>query len=175
MKAKDYTGQKFGKLTAIKFTNKHHITNGNNKKRMWLFECECGKQIERMIEKVTRGLIKSCGCLLSTRTPLESVQHQVFIECYNDSNLTEKEFIYLSQLNCWYCNCPPSNKRFHRNKETYFLYNGLDRIDNTRGHDVDNVVPCCFDCNQLKSNSTILSFLKKISTIYHNRINYEIK
>jgi hypothetical protein len=29
---------------------------------------------------------------------------------------------------------------------------GLDRMDNTRGYEPDNVVPCCKNCNVLKSN-----------------------
>lgn len=27
---------------------------------------------------------------------------------------------------------------------------GLDRLDNTRGYEPDNVVPCCGDCNMLR-------------------------
>ena len=30
---------------------------------------------------------------------------------------------------------------------------GLDRIDNSKGHSIDNVVPCCYDCNIARSNN----------------------
>lgn len=30
---------------------------------------------------------------------------------------------------------------------------GLDRIDNTQGHSINNVVPCCYDCNIARSNN----------------------
>lgn len=30
---------------------------------------------------------------------------------------------------------------------------GLDRIDNTRGHELDNVVPCCYECNCARMNN----------------------
>ena len=30
---------------------------------------------------------------------------------------------------------------------------GLDRIDNTKGHNKDNVVPCCYECNCARNNN----------------------
>lgn len=30
---------------------------------------------------------------------------------------------------------------------------GCDRIDNLKGHSIDNVVPCCFICNTARSNN----------------------
>jgi hypothetical protein len=29
---------------------------------------------------------------------------------------------------------------------------GLDRLDNSKGYDLDNVVPCCGDCNRLRGD-----------------------
>lgn len=53
----DITGQKHGRLTAIKLD---HI-QGNH--HYWLFKCDCGKF--KVIEKTnaTKGTCKSCGCL----------------------------------------------------------------------------------------------------------------
>lgn len=57
IKIKDLTGQKFGKLTAIKYD---HERNG---KIYWLCECECGNTHIVMDSNLTSGKIKSCGCL----------------------------------------------------------------------------------------------------------------
>lgn len=29
---------------------------------------------------------------------------------------------------------------------------GCDRIDNSKGYTIDNVIPCCGDCNRIRSN-----------------------
>jgi hypothetical protein len=57
--AKDLTGMKFGKLTAIRLIRKI------NYKHFWLFRCDCGK--EKILDKGTvvpsSAQTKSCGCL----------------------------------------------------------------------------------------------------------------
>ncbi len=53
----DYIGQKFNKLTAIKFD---HMNNWGS--QYWLFKCDCGKEKVIMLSSVKRGDIKSCGC-----------------------------------------------------------------------------------------------------------------
>lgn len=55
----DLTGQKFNKLTAIKY-------DSNEK---WLFECECGKQVVKKGSDVKRGKILSCSKLCTTGNP----------------------------------------------------------------------------------------------------------
>ena len=36
---------------------------------------------------------------------------------------------------------------------------GLDRVDNSRGYQADNVVPCCADCNYMKGQMSQEAFL----------------
>lgn len=170
-KAINYTGKIFNRLTAIKFTEKYTSTSGGNKKRIWLFQCSCGKLCEKVMEKVVKKHVQSCGCLKSTRSPQEVVQHAVYQDSYQDGNLTPEQFLHLSQQPCWWCNSPPSNTRYHRyDKSISFTYNGLDRIDPNNKHDDDNVVPCCWDCNEMRKKRTIPNFLMKIQAIYNNRI-----
>ncbi len=54
---KDITGQKFNRLTAIKFTHK------KNKIFYWEFKCDCGNTKIIRSTAVTTGHTKSCGCL----------------------------------------------------------------------------------------------------------------
>ena len=171
-KAYDYTGQIFGRLTAVSYTGKH--TNGKNKKRIWLFQCECGKQCEKPIEKAVRGWTKSCGCLISTRSSLEQLQHSVFSGYYQDGGLTEDEFKTLSRRPCWVCGglvSETGSVRTHRTKrDVSWKYHGLDRIDNNLPHSRNNVLPCCWDCNEWRKDRTIPQFIEKIQAAYNNLV-----
>jgi hypothetical protein len=56
---KDYSGNKWGRLTAIKFSHIH------NRRYFWEFKCVCGESVIKKIEKVVSGNTRSCGCLRS--------------------------------------------------------------------------------------------------------------
>lgn len=46
-------------------------------------------------------------------------------------------------------------------------FNGLDRVNNSKGYTVNNVVSCCTRCNQAKNTMTIKEFKKHINEIYN--------
>lgn len=58
-KAKGLTGKIFGKLTALKPTNKRV-----NRKVVWICECECGGYKEVASDQLVAGRTQSCGCLI---------------------------------------------------------------------------------------------------------------
>ena len=53
----DITGQRFGRLTAIKRTG---TRSGHS---LWLCECDCGNTVEVSANSLKRGRTRSCGCL----------------------------------------------------------------------------------------------------------------
>lgn len=66
-------------------------------------------------------------------------------------NLTTEMCFSLTQQPCIHCGRPPHNvakpaSRYAKD----FVYTGIDRVDNTRGYEPDNVEPCCFMCNRAK-------------------------
>lgn len=42
---------------------------------------------------------------------------------------------------------------------------GMDRIDNNKGHYMENVVPCCSTCNKVKNNIFTVEEMKRIGKI----------
>jgi len=68
-------------------------------------------------------------------------------------NLSFLEFMKLWQKNCHYCN-----------SEIKTI--GLDRIDNTKGYTVNNIVSCCTYCNKMKLDRTTEQFIQHVEKIY---------
>lgn len=55
-------------------------------------------------------------------------------------------FHALTSSPCYYCDKPPSQHT------RGYLYSGLDRMNPKQGYFKENVLPCCGECNRLKSN-----------------------
>lgn len=56
---RDITGERFGKLTAIRPTGERSGRGG----LMWLCRCDCGKEVCASLNQLISGNKKSCGCL----------------------------------------------------------------------------------------------------------------
>lgn len=176
-KFKDLTGKIFGRLTVLKLD--HRDEKGNLR---YLCHCECGKEKTIMSSSLSKGLTISCGCyrieqvsksgkLRRTNGVLMSAK-QMWKNSYTDGCSFET-FIKLSQEPCFYCGSPPSNK-FNQYinssgkikqkiseewaDQSWFLYNGLDRIDSTLPHIETNIVPCCKICNYAKRSLSLNEF-----------------
>lgn len=57
-RARDFSGQKFGKLTAIK-----PIEYNRHKQIVWHCQCDCGNTKDAVGSEIAKGNIRSCGCL----------------------------------------------------------------------------------------------------------------
>ena len=91
-KALDLTGQKFGKLTALK------KVPSRNKKTYWLCECECGTQKEIQTSHLTSGFIKSCGCLCL----IETKTREKFEYCLHCGNKLGRHQYKFCSKECFY-------------------------------------------------------------------------
>jgi hypothetical protein len=82
--------------------------------------------------------------------------------------LTTEEFYNLTQSDCYLCGIPPSKSFQHEHRDlgrkSYppFIYNGIDRIDSTKGYCPSNVEPCCWLCNSMKKTMKLRDFKRHI-------------
>lgn len=90
-----------------------------------------------------------------------------------------EEFRFLCQQNCFYCDSTPSNLITYRGQNSftfrYFMYSGLDRINNDVGYTRQNVVPCCIICNRAKNSMPFKDFIDWLNrlTNYRQRMTNE--
>jgi hypothetical protein len=72
-----------------------------------------------------------------------------------DWNLSDKEFFSFWQKPCFYCN-----------EEISTI--GIDRIDSLLPYNIDNIVPCCYQCNIIKMDYSLEEFKIRVMKIYNN-------
>ncbi len=67
------------------------------------------------------------------------------------------DYVQLISQSCFYCNDKLNSRGI-----------GLDRLDSLKGYCLENVVPCCAECNYMKQESTVEDFKKQIVKIAKN-------
>ena len=142
------------------------------------YKCNfCGKESSMRMDQFKIAV--SCGCkkgkwnnfdkitpwkrLYKTYTRNAKTRNMEF-------NLEFSEFISICSSNCFYCNQTPSQLQSSSSKKdkvgaNQVLYNGIDRLDNSKGYESNNVVSCCGVCNFMKRNLTCQEFINKALAI----------
>lgn len=165
---KDILGQKFGLLTVIA-KKKLQGRRGT----FWVCKCDCGTECIAYGGHLRGGTRKSCGCLQYLNINPTGV-NRLMAYYKRKSSLKAREFSlgfeqfsYLISSRCAYCGIEPSQilKRL-KTDNIQIIYNGIDRVDSSKGYFFDNCVPCCRICNQAKSILTVEQFKDHIKRIY---------
>lgn len=82
------------------------------------------------------------------------------------------EFKAITSSNCHYCGQVPKQIASKQTTNGAYLYNGIDRVDNSLGYTLDNCVPCCKFCNRAKDTLTKEEFINKIESIWKHCKEY---
>ena len=180
-KARDLTGLKFGNLTALAPTT----ARSGSKAIMWLCRCDCGKEKQISSVKLNAGETKSCGCQKYKRKPRlskgESGLNSLWIKYKGAAkkrnysfDLTKAEFKKLTSSNCFYCGVLPHRiqvgSKGNAKEHGLYKFNGIDRLDNSKGYTKDNCVTCCKVCNYAKGQQSLEEFKSWIEQVYENFI-----
>lgn len=78
-------------------------------------------------------------------------------------SLSQQEFQDLIESDCFYCGSPPNNE------SKGATYQGIDRIDSSKGYIPGNVVPCCKMCNWGKNILSQQEFFDHILKIVEHQ------
>jgi len=175
----DLLGKVFGRLTVDSLVK-------TERRSIWLCKCSCGKELLVNTSSLTSGHTKSCGCykndqiykaMQARKLPNNEAGFNRVYQEYRVKNaerrdlpfeLTKELFRELTQKPCHYCGVA------HSKNQQGFLYNGIDRVDNTKGYVIGNVVPCCFTCNISKARMTseeFFSWIERVHAYQHRQID----
>jgi hypothetical protein len=161
----DLTGRTFGRLVVVSLGVATRKASTGARIIRWNCKCECGNEaLQVAAASLTNGRSRSCGCLRlescrskkirkHTKSVFDYVKMHYECGAYSRKlsfTLSDDNFMSLITGPCYFCGAPPLKANPHgRDRET-FRYNGVDRLDNSRGYEWDNCVSCCTTCNRMK-------------------------
>lgn len=179
MKFIDLTGIRFGRLSVIeKAERPKHVKSTS---QYWLCKCDCGNEKIINSHGLMTGNTTSCGCYnkekikkaLSYDNRNIPYINRIFCEYKKHSEkrnisfkISKKRFIELIESPCFYCGKEKSNTSRRSHCEEKYSYNGIDRIDSSKGYIEENIVPCCKICNKAKLAMPRNEFLIWIKDVY---------
>lgn len=190
--SKKWEGMRFNYLVAVS-----PIVSRERKKRsIWLFRCDCGAQVEKLLSNVVHGGTKSCGCMKSelirkNRTVADNAT--VFRNAYNchldcaqrrgyESNLSAEQYIAIIKQPCHYCGAISSRKKVSKSKDllpldriTRVSSNSADRVNNEPFYDLNNTVPCCFVCQKMKGSLSMSAFVTQSQAVANYSLHKRLK
>lgn len=194
-RCRDYTGVRFGKLLVTECLVK---SQGDiNSRGLWKCICDCGNEVTVKGESLKSRGRNSCGCLRSIAAQRVCIKRRKYDTFTSNKQykghvrrcttigftpLPKEQWLAIVTQPCYYCgemdtrnginNTYLNMKGVSLKAEEVHLYaieiNGIDRVDNNRGYELDNCVSCCTICNTMKMNYTQEDFFRKIKLI-HNR------
>ncbi len=134
--------------------------------------CDCGTDKEIPLKCVIRNITKSCGCIIKKHLYIRGstiLRDRYKKKCEYRGlkfELELSEFEYLISQPCYYCGIKDSCQLNRRH--VIVKYNGIDRIDNSKGYNYDNCITCCVHCNVAKSTMTLNEFKSWIKRVYNH-------
>ena len=169
----DLTGKVFGRLTAK--VSLPMIGRG----RYWDCLCKCGTHVTVSARELVILRTRSCGCLQRDTlralrilpTGVASLNNLILVYRRHARarsllwGLTKQQAQGLFDGKCSYCGIAPMQVLNTPTNGNY-IYNGIDRVDNSKGYEDGNVVSCCGTCNRAKMAMPLSDFLNWICRVY---------
>lgn len=169
----DRTGIAYGGLTVVGMSRVEYDPDDRRNVYHWKCSCFCGRETE-VIGSNLNKLPISCGCVAyGKRSPdsfFRRLKERVIAGARKrgfDYSLSDEELRMIVKKDCYYCGAAPTLKECYKRtgKDGQFPFNGVDRADSSRGYISGNCVPCCPQCNWMKSDMSDKEFLAHIERI----------
>lgn len=109
MKAKDETGNRYGRLTVL-HRDTEWDTIKTNKSIKWICQCDCGNITSVYINSLRSGHTKSCGCLSKEKTIERNHQKVENLTGQQFGRLTVIEKVIINNKTKWKCKCLCGNE-----------------------------------------------------------------
>lgn len=177
---RDISNQKFGRLNVTSIYERRRNSKGKVE-IYWLCKCDCGNEKYLLTSSLTSkaNCTESCGCIRKegkNRLSNEVYNTNAIFNRYRYAAKRRNIYFKLSKIeisklitsNCFYCDSEPKTINSYDRKRT-LTYNGIDRVDNSKGYEISNCVACCFNCNSAKRDLTNIDFKNWIKKLFNHQ------
>lgn len=161
-------GQRFGKWEVVSLTESPYQ---NTKHTFYECKCECGRvaKIKASVLKCGRST-KGCVFCKTQKSKGLSAFNRLYRNYKRQAlsrnlewDLTEDQFREITSSNCHYTGLPPSS--IMKTVNGQYVYNGIDRLYNNEGYNINNCVACTGEINRMKSNLSYSQFIELCSLV----------
>jgi len=140
--------------------------SGNNRRRTCGYSCPLTRPDKKGFRDHSHKELGSAalGYLCANYRHWAKTRNKVF-------GLTNEQARELFIQDCYYCGRPPQKVTTTAWGDE-FKHNGIDRIDNSKGYELDNCVTCCYLCNLSKhtdSKQEFITWIKRLQE-YKNAV-----
>lgn len=191
---KDISGQVINKWRVLSYSH--------TKGKIAYYNCiclGCGKDFMVDGRNIRSERSKSCktcadnnrkrGYYKNSKYSIEDAPYRYLMNRYKkggrkrgyEFKLEFDQFKKLITSNCNYCNAKPNttvnplkNHKLAKDKiaQGTITYNGIDRVDSSKGYTVKNTVTCCETCNYAKHTMSLKQFKEWIKRVHKNLKNF---
>jgi hypothetical protein len=162
------SGKQFGEWTVLglAFDKKY------DQHTYWYVKCSCGEIDHTRADSLKSLTSKKCKKCKHKTQHKEDFALNTIYHNYKKSalkrnlsfNLSKDAFRALLAQSCHFCGTQPF--AVWKYAAQPLTYNGVDRVDNSKGYDEGNCVSCCKTCNLAKSTMSVSEFLGWIDRVY---------
>lgn len=144
---------------AKRFGNRVLLRKGStrNGRQYFVFRCDCGHEGECLLQSLQRcGKCESCA-YKGPRTyrrlrPFEARYNSLVSRGRHPVQITYEQFVSFTDIReCHYCGDSIIWSPFRGANLEHSTATNLDRMDNSRPYEMDNLVVCCLRCNKAKN------------------------
>jgi hypothetical protein len=184
-RTKNLANQVFGKWTVIEFAGYKPRFDRAQCRAYWRVRCSCGIVAEVVASSLLSGGNQSCIHCKRTRA-YEDTSLPAFNALWLSYRsgakrrnlpwlLTQEQFRRLVEQPCRYCGSYRGGRHVHVNGNIY-NFTGIDRVDNSLGYTIENVVSCCGKCNRFKRGATFeqIEAIYLVMKEFHDRRKEEV-
>lgn len=167
------------------------IGRGKNGYMQWKVKCKfCGQEkvvpsyyiVRKVLRCECEEWVGEYGCAVGRQpVPDHGAHINILYRHYERSamdrglcfELTKSEARKFFDGDCYYCGAKPEVRYTSKNLAGEYAWNGIDRVDNSKGYVVENCVSCCKQCNFSKRDLTQGEFVDWVKRVYKHMVEKE--